>query len=103
MTNENKDNKPTIDEIDLTDVDWNKLSVKDFNELEKKLQEKHRLIKKEKIKGVRASGYSTVKIRGEVYSIKTILFNRLKKLKSDKAREKLINEIIITHNPLEKL
>lgn len=93
--------------IDLTKVDWNKLSIAEFHSLEKQLQEKHQLIKKANKARTPTpkshGGFVLVKIRDNTYSIKDALFQRLKAIKSEKSREKLINEIISTHNVVESL
>lgn len=90
-------------EINLSEVDWNKLSINEFHELEKKLQENAKLTRASQPKSERQSGFQTVKIRGELYRIKKVTFQRLKTMKSEKSKEKLIDEIISTHNPIEKL
>jgi hypothetical protein len=89
-------------ETNLSAVDWNNLSIEEFHNLEKKLQEiKSNAKSTNQIK--RCSGYTVVKIRGDIYKIKTVTYQRLKSMKSEKSREKLIDEIISANNPIEKL
>ena len=89
-------------EIDLTNVNWNTLNVDEWNKLEQDM----RTLKaqsKSNSSSKRVTGYTTVKIKNETYRIKTVLYQRLKSMKSEKSKEKLIDSIISTHNPLEKL
>lgn len=88
-------------EIDLSNINWNSLSIKEFHELEQKMQEakKSNKIKKDQ----RTSGYIPVKIRNKFYLIKQVTYQRLKSLKSEKSKEKLIDEIISTYQPMENL
>ncbi|MCK9417240.1 hypothetical protein M0Q97_11375 [Candidatus Dojkabacteria bacterium] len=97
------DDKINVKEIDLHDIDWTKLEPEDYQKLENSLQENQKLLRKSKPKEKRASGYVTVIIRGNTYSIKEILYKRLKTLKSGKSKEKLIDEIISTHNVIDSL
>jgi len=90
-------------EIDLTEIDWNKLSIQEFHALEQKLQEKHKFIKSIQPKGKRNSGMVSVTINKQTYQIKEVTFTRLKSMKSEKSKQKLINEIISENNPIESL
>lgn len=90
-------------ELDLSAIDWNKLSIADFILLEKDLQNKHTLIKASQPKERKLIGFDLIKVKGKVYRVKKTTIDRLKKMKSDKSREKLIEEIISTHNPIETL
>jgi DNA-binding protein YbaB len=90
-------------EIKISDIDWNKLTIEDFNKVESDLQQKHRLIKALQPKGKRNSGLILLKIRGKIYQVKEITVARLKSMKSEKSKEKLIDEIISSHNPIETL
>jgi hypothetical protein len=93
-----------IEDIDLSSIDWNKLSIPQFQAVEASLQKKNKEIKKQKrIDSVRNSGYTQILLKGNYYSIKTILFQRLKSMKSEKCKEKLISEIISQNNPIESL
>jgi len=90
-------------EINLSEIDWNKLSIHEFHSLEQKLQEKHKLVKIAKKKEKRNCGLVHVKIKGNNYKIKEITYNRLKAMKSEKSKQKLIDEIISSHNPIENI
>lgn len=90
-------------DIDLKDIDWNHLNPNEFQQIEKDLQEKHKLLKSSQKKEKRNTGYVFVTLRGNQYQIKEVIYNRLKTLKSEKSKEKLINEIISTVNPVENL
>lgn len=91
----------SVDEINISDVDWNKLSVNQFHQVEKQLQEKRKLLKSNQ-KTVRVSGSVNVKIKGKVYHIRKVLYNRLAAMKSQKSKDKLIEEIVSNHNPVEE-
>lgn len=97
------DDKLTVKEIDLHDIDWTKLEPEDYQKLESSLQENQKLLRKSKPKEKRASGNVTVILKGNAYSIKEILYKRLKALKPGKSKEKLIDEIISTHNVIDSL
>ena len=89
-------------EIDLTNVNWNTLNVDEWNKLEQDMRTLKAQLKSNS-SSKRVTGYTTVKIKNETYRIKTVLYQRLKSMKSEKSKEKLIDSIISTHNPLEKL
>lgn len=95
------DNKFSEEDINLSKVDWNKLSIDEFHNLEQRLQQSHKLSKVKS--GKRCSGNITVKIHGDHYSIKEVEYQRLKSMKSTKAKEKLINKIVSGNNPIEKI
>lgn len=97
------DSNENIEEIDVSNVDWNHLNPKQFSELEKQFQEKQKLMKKANRKKTRSSGFITVKIQNKNYLIKETLFQRLKGLKNAKSKEKLINKIILENNPILEL
>jgi hypothetical protein len=90
-------------EIDLTSIDWNKLSIDEFHKLEQKLQSNKKLSKDQKPKEKRNSGYVPVILKGKTYMISEVTHKRLKTMKSSKSKEKLINEIILGSNPLQEL
>ena len=89
-------------EINLSNINWNNLSINEFHELEKKMQQ-IKIDAKGGKREKRSNGMKTVKIRGGIYIIKEVVYNRLKAMKSEKSKDKLINEIISTHNPIEQL
>ncbi len=90
-------------EISLSDIDWNKLTVVEFQKVEKTLQEKQNFVKSQKEKQKRNSGFVFVKLRGKTYKIKEITYQRLKAMKSTKSKEKLIDEIVSESNPIIEL
>ena len=98
-----KVNNQAIDEIDLEKIDWNKLKPEEWASLERRMQEKHQLHKKlhRPPTLIHKKQMVPIKIRGQYYEIKEVTFNRLKLMKSNKSREKLIEEIITTHKPIE--
>lgn len=96
-------NSKHTDQINLSDIDWNKLSPSEFSALEHKMQEKQKIVKASKRKKTRSTGFVTVKIKGNNYSIKETLYQRLSTLRSEKSKQKLIDEIISSHNPIAKI
>jgi hypothetical protein len=90
-------------EIDLSEIDWNKLSPEEFIKLESKLQENQKLLKKTKPKTKRSSGFKHINIGGKTYLIKEIIYKRLLSMKSEKSKQKLIDEIVSTHNEIDSL
>ena len=96
-------NQNHITSIDVTEVDWNKLSPEEFHKLEKEMQAKHVEIRKANRKKTRDTGTKTIMYKEKMYEIKAVLYNRLKKIKSEKSREKLLEEIIASTNPIEEL
>lgn len=89
----------TTKQINLVDVDWNNLSVEAFQNLHKNLEIKNPKRKKTRV----ISGEQIVNIYGKHYLISNKLILRLKSIKSQKSKDKLISEIISTHNPVEEL
>ncbi len=104
----------TFEEINLSNINWNKLSIEDFQQVEAKLQENFKKTKvvqqkhkKEVIiaqkKNGRSSGFKLVKLRGNVYNIKEVTYERLRLMKSAVSKEKLIEEIISSNSPIVTL
>lgn len=91
------------EEIDLSQVDWNKLTPLQFQEIEKRLIETGKISKAQKKKEKRKVGTKTVKIKGKTYEIKISIYERLIKMKSGKSKDSLIDEIIFTHVPIVDL
>jgi hypothetical protein len=91
-----------INKIDVTKINWSKLSPEEFNKLEAEMQIRQKLIKSKQPKE-RNSGESIIKLKDKHYRVKMIIINRLKSMKSAKSREKLIKSIITSHNPIEEL
>lgn len=93
-----------VKEIDLSKTDWNNLSLEDFQNLTEKITTRNKIIKDSKERKKRTIlEYVPVEIRGNSYSLSTTQVERLKSMKSDKSKEKLIDEIIRTHTPIEVL
>lgn len=90
-------------EVDLSQVDWNKLTPEEFRMINEKLVSNQKAVKKQERKENRASGYTSVSIQGKIYQIKTVDFQRLKAMKSEKSKQKLIEKIISEYNPIESL
>ena len=90
-------------EIILSEIDWNKLSVEEFYALEQTLLTKQKILKSSASKKDRVSGFTNVKIKDNVYKIKTLTYQRLSLMKSGKSKEKLIQEIIDTHEIIDNL
>jgi hypothetical protein len=88
-------------QINIQSINWNQMSSIEFRELEKKMQDDRKLIRRKK-KPVTGNSKSDVyvKIKGQTYRLKNSLYNRLKNMTSDKSKEKLIEEIIETHHPI---
>ena len=95
--------KENISEIYLSSIDWNKLSTEEFYVLEQKMIIKQKLAKSQKRKVTRDTGSVLVSIRGNQYCIKKVTYNRLIAMKSDKSKEKLIEEIISSQNIIENV
>ena len=99
----NTDKIQPVDEINLSEIDWNTLSVKDFHQLEQELQTKKALVRSNQKKTLRISGNVNVIIHNKTYEIKKVLYHRLKTMKNQKSKSKLIDEIINSHNPIEEI
>lgn len=84
--------------VNLSDVQWNKLTVDEFIECEKTLQRNNQILKDNKDKK-RVSGNVTITIRGKQYDIPAVMNERLKKMKSEKSRDKLLSEIVAEFTP----
>lgn len=89
-------------QIDLSSIDWNNLSVEDFHKLEAKIDNRDSAIKSKKNRKVRVNNSKVaIELGGKSYSISAVLFNRLSELKSERSKQKLIEEILETHSPIE--
>lgn len=91
------------DSIDLSKIDWNCLSPEEFRNLNERLLKNQKAAKSQEHKKSRVSGNVIVKIRGKNYRIKQVDYLRLKTMKSDKSRNKLIDKIISENNPIETI
>jgi hypothetical protein len=113
---ENNDNK--IVEVNLSEIDWNKLNVEQFNQIENRLIASQKAIKKQnkilnkktiseknpekELKETKET-FTLVKVMGKNYKINTVIYNRLKKMTSQKSKEKLMLEIVSRFPPIEDL
>lgn len=88
-------------EINLSEIDWNKLSPEEFRALNQKLIQNQKAAKKLEHKSERISGNVDVILRGKTYNIKMSVFRRLKTLKSEASKQKLIEKIILENKPIE--
>ena len=108
-------NDNNIEEIDLSKVNWNNLKIEEYYLLEQKLlsnvkKNKLKIKTEEKIKaeekigmiapGLNSKSIIVIKLRDKNYNLIYPLYMRLRKLKSLKSKEKLIDEIISTHTPI---
>ena len=90
-------------EIDLSKIDWNKLSPEEFQKINEKLLRNQKIAKSQEHKKERSNGFVSVKLRGNVYSIKQTDYQRLKAMKSEKSKNKLIDKLISENNSIESL
>lgn len=86
--------------VDLNKVDWNKLTPEEFNALENKVSKTNALLKSLKPRKKREDKIIAVKLQGNVYQLKETTFTRLKNMKSEKSKQKLIDEIIASTNQI---
>lgn len=110
---DNNENK--IVEVDLSEIDWNKLNVEQFNQIENRLITAQKAIKKQNkaikkktisektIEKESKETYTIAKVMGKSYKINTVIYNRLKKMTSQKSKEKLMLEIVSRFPPIEDL
>jgi hypothetical protein len=88
-------------EIDLTTIDWNNLTLEQFHQISEDISDRNKLIKENKERKNRSIIHNVlVKLRGNTYEIPSNLFERLKNMKSDKSKEKLIDETISLYSPI---
>lgn len=100
---ESGENKLQDTEIDLSKIDWNKLSPEEFQKINEKLLKNQKIAKQQEHKKDRFNGFISVKLRGQVYSIKQTDYQRLKAMKSEKSKNKLIDKLISENNRIESL
>ncbi len=92
-----------VEEINLSEIDWNNLTIPEFNSIERRLQENKKQAKKQHIKSGRNTGLVFINLKGNTYQIKEVDFHRLKNMKSDKSKQKMIDDIIAKVKPIENL
>lgn len=90
-------------EINLSNIDWNKLSPEEFKKVNETLLEKQKLVKSQERKQQKTLGNIVVKLRGNYYEIKRIDYERLKTLKSQKSKDKLIDKLIEKNKPIKSI
>nr|DAJ28948.1 MAG TPA: hypothetical protein [Caudoviricetes sp.] len=90
-------------EINLSNIDWNKLSPEEFKKVNETLLEKQKLVKSQERKQQKTLGNIVVKLRGNCYEIKRIDYERLKTLKSQKSKDKLIDKLIDKNKPIKSI
>jgi hypothetical protein len=101
MSNVNAQGQKETEIIDFSQVDWNNLDIDQFNELEQKLAEQTARVKEEKAKKPRTpTGSIAVTLKGRHYTISLVMYERLKEMKSEKSKQKLIDEIIASAPPV---
>lgn len=93
----------TVEEINLSAIDWNKLSIEEFHNVEQKLLANHKKVKASLKTVKRSTGLMHITLKGNQYVVKEVLYTRLKNMKSQASKDKLIEEIISTQKPLETL
>lgn len=88
--------------INISEINWNQMSSAEFRELERKIQEDRKNIKRKKQHKSKGKPKTEVfiKIKGETFKIKLSLYDRLKNMTSEKSKEKLLKEIRETHQPI---
>lgn len=84
--------------IDLKEINWNKLSVDSFRDLHKQIEVK---IPKKKNKKTISDSTRILEIAGKQYEISNKLYLRYINLKSQKSKEKLLNEIVLNYKQIE--
>lgn len=99
------DNVNDVNDIDVSEINWNKLTPSEFMALEKRQQKILQITKEQnKLKRKkRTTELKTINLRGRMYVVKDSIYQRLKTLRSDKSKESLINEIIETHTPIPEI
>lgn len=90
--------------IDVSEIDWNKLSVEEFHSLSAMFAERDRVLKENKKRKQRDNGIEKpLRLDGEVYMVKSTVIAKLKNMKSAKSKEKLVEEIKKTSKIVESL
>lgn len=90
-------------EIDVSSIDWNKLSPEEFQKLNNQLVEEKKLAKKQERKKHRVSGTKVIRLNGETYEIKMTDYERYKKIRSQKTKELFRQKIMETYKPVRGL
>ena len=80
--------------IDLTKINWNCLSPEEFQKINNDLLAEKKLAKSFERQESKVNGYEIVSIHGNLYEIKASEAIKLKKMRSEKSKQKLINKIV---------
>lgn len=88
--------------ISVSEINWNKLSPAEFSALEHKAQAEQKIIKLAN-KKPRTNGMVILKLNGKSFPVKESIALRLKAMKSQASKDKLIRQIIETTQPLIEL
>lgn len=99
------ENKSVLDDaINLSEIDWNRLSIPEFQKLSKKFDERDRLLKSQKVRKKRDTGETkTIRIDNVAYIVKASLVQKLKSMKSEKAKQKILDNIRKTAERVENI
>ena len=99
------ENKSVMDDaINLSEIDWNKLSIPEFQKLSKKFAERDKILKSQKVRKKRDTGeMKTIRIDGVSYIVRASLVQKLKSMKSLKAKQKILDNIRKTCEPIESI
>lgn len=90
--------------IDVSEIDWNKLSVEEFHSLSNVFAERDKMLKENKKRKARDSGeVKPIEIDEHTYMVKSTLIAKYKNMKSQKSKEKLVEEIKRVSTQLEQL
>lgn len=82
------------DMINLSEINWNKLSISEFHKLSKKFEERDLVLKSQKTRKKRDNGdLKTIRIDGVPYIVKASIVSKLKTMKSEKSKQKLLDNI----------
>lgn len=91
------DNQKESKAIDCSEIDFNKLNLNQFQSLEKDISERNKLVKGLKQRKQRdTKTFVIMKINGRAYQVKSCDVERYNSLKSEKAKEKMLNQLLMT-------
>lgn len=103
-SNDNVKGKVEFKKIDLKGIDWNELSIEEFNRLSKEYDERDKELKKTRERKKRdQKGEVPFSIHGKVYMVKNSLVEKYKKMRSEKSKEKFLKMISETCDKVEEL
>lgn len=90
-------------ELNLEQINWNKLTPEEFQKINEQLLSDRKLVKSSQRAESKVTGTEIVTLMGKTYQIPASVYIRLKKMKSEKSKQKLIDKIISENNPIEEL